>query len=254
MHPRKTPRRPFYGRYTAQLNVDDAALTFACRTSGPPAFTVQGNPQASGSKRSLDSDITLTDTFGNGQRDPVQASIQSHSYPPSPPQPQVTSPRLYPLSPRALDHQSHHKRQSSGFVNGRITQFLLTPHTASAHIKQQSNASLFTRVVSAIKTHAPSHSYSFTLSPLPSSPSSAASTHAVHETHEGDGDASIPPPIVTFHDRTPVWTVRSNFGLLELDTEQIRMLGVDISFYIACALTYLEYLGERESYLAAAAD
>jgi len=63
-----------------------------------------------------------------------------------------------------------------------------------------------------------------------------------------------PRPIVTFHDRTPVWTVRSTNGVLEIDSAQVKSLGVDITFYVACALTYLEYLSEREGYLAAEAD
>lgn len=89
-----------------------------------------------------------------------------------------------------------------------------------------------------LKNHTPSHSSSFTLSPLPPA--------AVPLGHDLDPDSSAPTPILTFHDRTPVWTVRSTHGLIELDTEQIRLLGVEMSFYVACALTYLEYLGERE--------
>ena len=35
-------------------------------------------------------------------------------------------------------------------------------------------------------------------------------------------------------------------GLIEMNTALIRSLGVEPSFYVACALTYLEFLSERE--------
>lgn len=53
-------------------------------------------------------------------------------------------------------------------------------------------------------------------------------------------------PLLTFHDHTPVLTVRSITGLLEIDIEEERLLGIDTSFWIAVALTYLEFLEERE--------
>jgi len=59
---------------------------------------------------------------------------------------------------------------------------------------------------------------------------------------------------LTFHDRTPVLTVRSVTGLLELDEKAECELGVAPSFWIAIALTYLDFLEDRESYLAAASD
>lgn len=53
-------------------------------------------------------------------------------------------------------------------------------------------------------------------------------------------------PLLTFHDQTPVLTVRSLTGLLEIDRSEEILLGVDTSFWIAIALTYLEFLEERE--------
>jgi hypothetical protein len=61
--------------------------------------------------------------------------------------------------------------------------------------------------------------------------------------------ASIIPlhaPLLTFHDRTPVLTVRSLTGLLEINQSEEILLGVDTSFWIAVALAYLEFLEERE--------
>jgi len=59
---------------------------------------------------------------------------------------------------------------------------------------------------------------------------------------------------LTFHDRTPVLTVRSVTGLLELDERVENDLGVAQSFWVAIALTYLDFLEDRESYLAAVSD
>lgn len=94
---------------------------------------------------------------------------------------------------------------------------------------------MFSRVLAALKNSAPSHSSSFTLSPIPKVSQS--------------GDAGVVPtpvPVVTYHDKTPVFTVRSMHGSLEIDMLRIQELGVHISFYIAVALTYLEYLTDRE--------
>lgn len=49
-----------------------------------------------------------------------------------------------------------------------------------------------------------------------------------------------------FHDQTPVLTVRSLSGLLEIEKAEEEYLGVDTSFWIAVALTYLEFLEDRE--------
>jgi hypothetical protein len=54
------------------------------------------------------------------------------------------------------------------------------------------------------------------------------------------------PPLLTFHDQTPVLTVRSLTGLFEIDRAEERALGVDTSFWVAVGLTYLEFLEERE--------
>lgn len=60
----------------------------------------------------------------------------------------------------------------------------------------------------------------------------------------------MPSPLMTFHDRTPILTVGSVTGLLEIDRAEERILGVDTSFWIAVSLTYLEFLEEREVRLA----
>lgn len=55
-----------------------------------------------------------------------------------------------------------------------------------------------------------------------------------------------PYPLLTFHDTTPVWTVGNTSGLLEVDETGVQALGVDLSFYVAVALSYLEFLEEKE--------
>ncbi|KAF4611783.1 hypothetical protein D9613_004009 [Agrocybe pediades] len=71
---------------------------------------------------------------------------------------------------------------------------------------------------------------------------------------QAQAQPSTAPPLLTFTDHTPLLTVRSLTGLIEVDEAEERRLGVDGSFWIAVALAYLEFLEERESYLAALSD
>ncbi|KAI0668968.1 hypothetical protein C8Q78DRAFT_978716 [Trametes maxima] len=236
----------------------EAALAFACRTN-LPARTPSSDVRPSAlTKHSTDSEVTLT----NGSRDSV------HSYPPTPPQgPAVV---ISPPSPRSvhakLDSVSlspplghGQKRRRPGTVQSAVTNFILTPHS-HAHVPQPTQpVSLLTRLMSVIKNKAPSHSYSFTLSPLPGAPTPAPGplSPPLPPAEAGPGVGAnplTPNPLLTFHDRTPVWTAHCNSGLIELDERQVRVLGVEPSFYVAVALTYLEFLQERESYLVAAYD
>lgn len=229
-------------------NYADAAISFACRTSIPPTL---GAPAVQPPKLSTDTDSTLV-----------------HSYPPSPPAPSVV---LQPPSPTTIDAKLEEisiaesngnsrtavpKRRNEASSN-HITQFILAPHS-SAHVPQPAESSFFTRALSAFKNSKPSHSSSFTLSPIPqhsqspptppaptSPPSSAQSHHTPHSPHF----PHLPPrpiPLLTFHDRTPILTVRSITGVLEIDQNEEKLLGVQTSFWIAVALTYLEFLGERD--------
>ncbi|KDQ16433.1 hypothetical protein BOTBODRAFT_30773 [Botryobasidium botryosum FD-172 SS1] len=59
------------------------------------------------------------------------------------------------------------------------------------------------------------------------------------------------PPLITFHDTSPYLGTQTR-GTILFDTGVARVLGVDESFWIAVGCAYLEYLGERESYMAAA--
>ncbi|KAI9061832.1 hypothetical protein FKP32DRAFT_1594033 [Trametes sanguinea] len=226
----------------------EAALSFACRTNLPPSpsFPVL---EIRPSLLTNDSEVTLT----NGSRDSV------HSYPPTPPAGpavviQPPSPRSVhakldsvslspPTQPRRLP--SNPRRQT---VQSAVTHFVLTPHAHEPPSATQA-ASLLTRLMSVIKSNAPSHSYSFTLSPIPSAPLPQPSSVDVIGTNMASGAGAnplTPRPLLTFHDRTPVWTARCNSGVIEMDERQVRVLGVEPAFYVAVALTYLEFLQERE--------
>ncbi|KZP27948.1 hypothetical protein FIBSPDRAFT_780446, partial [Athelia psychrophila] len=226
----------------------DGAISFACRTNIARTPTRTSGLTATSPKPSIDSDSTLV-----------------HSYPPSPPS-ATPSLVLQPPSPRSIDARLQEVDISSSpgpeasqpprppIPASKVTQFILAPHS-STHIPQAESSSMFTRALSALRNSKPSHSSSFTLAPIspvgPAMPSPPAQqqghAHAIH----------LPPrpaPLLTFHDHTPILTVRSVTGVLEIDEQEASLLGVETSFWIAVALTYLEFLEERESYLAAMAD
>ena len=61
-------------------------------------------------------------------------------------------------------------------------------------------------------------------------------------------------PLLVFHDTTPVMTVQSTTGLIEINRAEERMLGVETSFWIAICLTYLEFLEDKEVSLASSSE
>ncbi|TFK37521.1 hypothetical protein BDQ12DRAFT_143606 [Crucibulum laeve] len=199
------------------------------------------------------------------QSDDSTATV--HSYPPTPPPAVVV---VHPPTPAAFPEdepqQPRKQLRKSRPPPTQITQFILSPYSTQPQVLQPS-ASFFSRALSVLKSHAPSHTSSFTLSRIPSStpsfpppPYAAQSLSnlaagAVQSTTSLTPEAPpLPPPLLVFHDRTPVLTIRSVTGMIEIDKAEERLLGVDTSFWIAMALTYLEFLEERESYLAALGD
>ncbi|KAG2101381.1 uncharacterized protein F5147DRAFT_709433 [Suillus discolor] len=213
-------------------NYIDAALSLSCLTNTPS--TVIHSPSTS--KMSIDSTSTV------------------HSYPPTPPPasimitpptPQSISARLEEISPSPVSVQ---KRASCP----EATQFLLAPHS-TPHIpgpQPDEQTSFLTRALSMFKNNRPSHSASFTITPL-NRPSHQppGSGHRISQIIP-----MIPTPLLTFHDRTPLLTLASVTGLLEINRAEERILGIDTSFWIAVALAYWEFLEDRESYLAAVSD
>ncbi|KAJ3523420.1 hypothetical protein NM688_g8733 [Phlebia brevispora] len=194
----------------------DAALAFACRTNPQPIY------KALDADRSLDSEATLTD----GTRE-----VNLHSYPPTPPQNPTV--RMHPPSPHTIQARLSEIRLSQS-TPANITHFLLTPHS-NAHAPTE-QPSLFARMVSAIKNAAPSHSSSFTMSPIP-----PPSSHPPKDTI-----VPTPVPLLKYHDRTPMWTANATYGTIEIDRQREQDFGVQASFWVAVALTYLDFLTERE--------
>jgi len=123
------------------------------------------------------------------------------------------------------------------------------------------STSIFYRALNALRNSKPSNSSSFTLCRIPNaappcSPPPYASVTSVLETANLSSTlaSSGLSPVLTFHDRTPLLTVRSLTGVIEIDKSEQKALGIDTSFWLAVALTYLDFLEERESYLAALTD
>ncbi len=161
----------------------------------------------------------------------------AHSYPPSPPALDIG---VVSLSPNLI----HAKLQGSSPLlppsQTQVTQFLLSPHSAP-HAPQAMNKSLFTRALSLFHNHKPSHSASFTVCPMPSAALSSSAREPSSAWH-----LNAPVPLLRFHDRTPIFTVRSTTGLLEIDVALERLFGVDRSFWIAVALAYMDFLEDRQ--------
>lgn len=179
-----------------------------------------------------------------------------HSYPPTPSQ-----------SPTELQ-----RRPVSLIPASQITQFILSPSSIPPEADDP-DSSFFSRALSVIKSHRPSRSNSFTLSRILHPPKrdgvssppppylSNASSSSFEQVptplpplpdittplgHYQQSHPVLNSPLLVFHDRTPLLTIRSLTGLIELNQVEERTLGVDASFWIAIALTYLEFLEERE--------
>ena len=73
----------------------------------------------------------------------------------------------------------------------------------------------------------------------------AGEGHAYHDLGYSQA-RSGPAPLLTFEDTTPVFSVSSSTGVFEIRLDDIGKLGVDLGFWIAVALAYCEFLGDRE--------
>ena len=201
----------------------------------PPAFSA------------ADSHKSSTDSLASD-------STAVHSYPPTPPTaPIVVTPSPPPVDAKLDTMESAPtgiSKKAPKVTPTKITQFLLAPHS-SPHVpgpQPGEQTTLFTRALSLFQNHKPSHSASFTLCTLgrPDSAPHVAGPSSEPRQRLSQLIPKIPSPLLTFHDRTPMLTVGSVTGLLEIDRAEERVLGVDTSFWIAVALTYLEFLEERE--------
>ncbi|KAJ7753970.1 hypothetical protein DFH07DRAFT_960049 [Mycena maculata] len=176
-----------------------------------------------------------------------------HSYPPTPPVSVVVQPPT-PASVQAKLDQTQAQAHSKQRQRTQVTEFVLAPY--SSEVLKSEQMTFFQRAISVIKSQSAGPSYSFTLSrsaaaapPVPPSPMPSPLDSTVSLA------APVPTsPLLTFHDRTPMMVLNAISGLIEVDQSEERALGVESSFWIAVALTYLEFLQEKESYLAALSD
>ncbi|KAF8200299.1 hypothetical protein BJ912DRAFT_948651 [Pholiota molesta] len=104
-------------------------------------------------------------------------------------------------------------------LSSQITQFLLAAHS-SQPVEQPETSSFFARALSVLRSSQPSHSNSFTLRACPPPPyASMVSIAAPHQSSISilEPQSHIHIPLLVFHDRTPMLTVRSLTGLIEID-------------------------------------
>ena len=210
------------------------SLKFSCRTNlaSPPPISGSRPSLASRvpvvSHSSTDSEVTLTDAT-SGQLSPT------HTYPP-PPTPPIAL--VAPPSPSAV-----HAKLDLLAQRPVISQFILSPPTQAS--ASPASEGLFSRALRALRNGAPTQTNSFSLSPLPDG-STLASTEGSHHHLHSPQMAHDLSPLVTFHDTTPVFSVGSSTGVFEVHIDQVGRLGVDLGFWIAIALAYGEFLGDRE--------
>ncbi|KAF7370319.1 hypothetical protein MSAN_00663300 [Mycena sanguinolenta] len=178
-----------------------------------------------------------------------------HSYPPTPPPAVVVHPPTPASIQTRLEQAQGSQRPQPPPT--QVTDFVLAPYVGEP--VQPAQMWFFQRAYSMIRSSTAALSYSFTLSRVGMPPSSPSDAAASPLPSPADSTVSLAapvalPPLLTFHDRTPVMMVSTVTGLIEVDQAEERLLGVDSSFWIAVALTYLEFLQEKESYLAALSD
>ncbi|CCM05952.1 uncharacterized protein FIBRA_08191 [Fibroporia radiculosa] len=241
----------------------DTALTFTCRTN-PPSYSLS-NSQSAAADTDFDavhsyppSSPPLTPTVIVSPPSPRSAHAKLEESKPIVIVPSNNASSKEPQSPTEVTPSSPKPVLKSGRKEALrpsplpltpMAHFLLSPDATPRAPQSVTGVSIFSRVLSALKSSTPSPSYSFTMSPI--------TTPSATPPSSGSPRGLVPPtpaPLLTFHDRTPVWTVYASSGCIELDKMRVRSLGVETSFYIAIALTYLDFLSERDSYLAALGD
>ncbi|ETW79617.1 hypothetical protein HETIRDRAFT_452741 [Heterobasidion irregulare TC 32-1] len=232
---------------------------------------------------SPDAEFSPDDATASPPETPVNSP--SHTYPPaptppairvSPPSPASVRAKLAALSGTTTDAdasttaaaaparslslaQAKSKAKAKSRPQMQLTHFLLTPQQSTE--PPPPDAGLLARALRAFKSTAPSAaSSSFTLAPIPPAPPPAPTPAppsvpppltrappAAPDVPAPEPAPRPPPPaLLTFADTTPVFTVRSSSGVLELRADALAALGVDAAFWVALALAYADFLGDRD--------
>ncbi|KAF9078285.1 hypothetical protein BDP27DRAFT_1251791 [Rhodocollybia butyracea] len=167
-----------------------------------------------------------------------------------------------------------------------VSEFILAPSTEPPSSTPNAHQSLFSRAMRAFRYYEKdiSSGYSFSLAravvqspppytaadtirpstvshPVPPATASILPPISTTASSASSSTSASPTPrcvkalpVLTFTDLTSTFTVGSLNGVLQMDRLEAEMLGVDPSFWVAVALTYLDFLEDRGSYLASLGD
>ena len=235
------------------------SLKFSCHTNASTAPASSSNrpsllPHLPGASHhsAMDSETTLTDAAppsGSGQFSPMHTYLPV----PTPPCAGAWAPLSLSIVHAKLNQLAHH-------LCLMISEFVLSPQTYHPTAAAPTSEGLFLRALCALWSNVPTSTNSFSLSPLLDGPppmmitSISMSDHGGHAAalhhHDLESSRARPPdsaaPLLTFEDTTPVFAVGSSTGVFEIHMDDVRKLSVDLGFWIAVALAYCEFLGDRE--------
>ncbi|GJJ07741.1 hypothetical protein Clacol_001946 [Clathrus columnatus] len=166
--------------------------------------------------------------------DGVPTSSSTHSYPPSPSiqsptirTPSITSPP--PIKINELNVKLNKSIPSPTNVN--VTRFLLSPSLPLPISPTAGVGGFLSRTLAFLSPPIKAH-VSFSLAPV-----------------SAQGEPSS--PLLTFVEQTSTFSV-ATAGILAIDKTIERQMGIESTFWVAVSLAYLEFLSDRDSYLAAA--
>lgn len=251
--------------------IPDGCFTFSCRTMAlnlshhPSYLTASPSSRhsypptspATSTRGSISSSSTITLVQDDPQPQPAPSSDSASAPPPTTPESTPSAPQSEPVPaptasssrPSSLQQPLLHPRgPPAAPPPSQITHFLITPepHLVDSHglVHQQMEQRTANQGVSGFFSNigkrllgAVGRGNSFTIRiPSPASPTTAPTMLT----------------LLTFYDTTPALGLGTpTTGTIELDEGIARLLGVDRGFYIAACLAFLEFLGDKESYLAA---
>ncbi|PVF96415.1 hypothetical protein CPB86DRAFT_874968 [Serendipita vermifera] len=117
-------------------------------------------------------------------------------------------------------------------------------------VNQPSHApksSLLSRALAPLANLSHASSHHFVIQPIPSPAGPGGAPNAPRETQ------TVSLPFIAFTDSTPVLRATPS-GTLSVDVDVVRNLGVEMAFWVTVSLAFLEFLRDRDGYLAATED